>query len=64
MRRVDLCVNHGDTSVSDKLCCFKKEEEEEEDEGQIVSSGDSLIKRVLDRLATLKVPSNRLRACV
>ena len=34
--------------VSDELCRLK--EEEEEGERQIVSSGDSRIKRVLDRL--------------
>ena len=34
--------------VSDELCRF--EEEEEEGEGQIVSSGDSRIKPVLDSL--------------
>ena len=39
--------------VSDELCRFKEEEEEEEEEGegQIVSLGDSRIKRVLDSLA-------------
>ena len=31
--------------VSDELCRFKEEEEEEEGEGQIVSLGDSRIKR-------------------
>ena len=49
--------------VSDELCCFKEEvEEEEEGEGQIVSSGDSRIKRVLDRLATLSIPTVRVEA--
>ena len=41
----------GAACVSDELCRFKEEEEEEE--RQIVSSDDSRIKRVLDRLATL-----------
>ena len=36
--------------MSDELCCFKEEEKEEE-ERQIVSSGYSRIKRVLERLA-------------
>ena len=47
--------------VSDELCRFK-EEEEEEGEGQIVSSGDSRIKCVLDRLATLSIPTVRVEA--
>ena len=54
MRRVDLCENHGDRLCEYKeLCRFKEEEEEEEEEGerQIVSLGDSCIKRVLNRLA-------------
>ena len=40
--------------------CLKEEEEEEEEEGerQIASSGDSRIKRVLDRLATLSIPTD------
>ena len=37
-------------------------EEEEEGERQIASSGDSRIKRVLDRLATLSIPTVRLVA--
>ena len=37
--------------VSDELCRLK----EEEGERQIASSGDSRIKRVLDRLATLSI---------
>ena len=45
--------------VSDQLCRFK---EEEEGEGQIVSSGDSRIKRVLDCLATLSIPTVRVEA--
>ena len=44
--------------VSDELCRFK--EEEEEGEGQIVSSGDSRIKRVLDSL--LSIPTVRVEA--
>ena len=69
MRRVDLCENHGDR------LCFKdeeeeegegegegEEEEEEEGERQIVSLGDSRIKRVLDRLATLSIPTVRVEA--
>ena len=44
--------------VSDELCRLK-EEEEEEGERQIASSGDS---RVLDRLATLSIPTVRLVA--
>ena len=48
--------------VSDELCCLKQEEEEEEGERQIASSGDSRIKRVLDRLATLSIPTVRLVA--
>ena len=44
--------------VSDVLCCLK-EEEEEEGERQIASSR---IKRVLDRLATLSIPTVRLVA--
>ena len=49
--------------VSDELCRFKEEEEEEEEgEGQIVNSGDSRIKRVLDRLATLSIPTVRVEA--
>ena len=44
--------------VSDELCRLK-EEEEEEGERQIASSG---IKRVLDRLATLSIPTVRLVA--
>ena len=47
--------------VSDELCRFK-EEEEEEGEGQIVNSGDSRIKRVVDRLATLSIPTVRVEA--
>ena len=47
--------------VSDELCRLK-EEEEEEGERQIVSSGDSCIKRVLDRLATLSIPTVRVEA--
>ena len=39
--------------VSDELCCFKEEEEEED--GQIVSLGDSRIKRVCGRLAILSM---------
>ena len=46
--------------VSNELCRFK-EEEEEEGERQIVSLGDSRIKRVLDRLATL-IPTVRVEA--
>ena len=46
--------------VSDELCRLK--EEEEEGERQIASSGDSRIKRVLDRLATLSIPTVRLVA--
>ena len=38
--------------VRDELCRFKEEEEEEEGERQIVNSGDSRIKRVVDRLTT------------
>ena len=38
------------TCVSDELCRLKEEEEEEE-VGQIVSLGDSCIKRVPDRVA-------------
>ena len=45
--------------VSDELCRLK---EEEEGERQIVSSGDSRIKRVLDRLATLSIPTVRVEA--
>ena len=49
--------------MSDELCCLKEEEEEEEEgERQIASSGDSRIKRVLDRLATLSIPTVRLVA--
>ena len=50
--------------VSDELCRLKEEEEEEEEEGerQIASSGDSRIKCVLDRLATLSIPTVRLVA--
>ena len=50
--------------VSDELCRFKEEEEEEEEEGegQIVSLGDSRIKRVLDSLATLSIPTVRVEA--
>ena len=49
--------------VSDELFRLKEEEEEEEeDERQIASSGDSRIKRVLDRLATLSIPTVRLVA--
>ena len=44
------------TCVSDELCHLK---EEEEGERQIVSSGDS---RVLDRLATLSIPTVRVEA--
>ena len=47
--------------VSDELCRLK-EEEEEEGERQIASSGGSRIKRVLDRLATLSIPTVRLVA--
>ena len=43
--------------VSDELCRFK---EEEEGERQIVSLGDSRIKRVLDRLATLSILTVRV----
>ena len=40
--------------VCDELCRLKEEEEEEEEEdGQIVSLGDSRIKRVRDRIAIL-----------
>ena len=46
--------------MSDELCRFKEEDEEEE--RQIVSSGDSHIKRVLDRLATLSIPTVRVEA--
>ena len=45
--------------VNDVLCRFKEEEEVEEGEGQIVSSGDSRIKRVL---ATLSIPTVRVEA--
>ena len=45
--------------VSDELCRLK---EEEEGERQIASSGDSRIKRVLDRLATLSIPTVRFVA--
>ena len=51
--------------VSDELCRLKEEEEEEEEEEgerQIVSSGDSHIKRVLDRLATLSIPTVSVEA--
>ena len=41
--------------VSDELCRLKEEEE-------IASSGDSRLKRVLDRLATLSIPTVRLVA--
>ena len=44
--------------VSDELCRFK----EEEGERQIVNSGDSRIKRVVDRLATLSIPTVRVEA--
>ena len=44
--------------VCDELCRFK----EEEGERQIVSSGDSRIKRVLDRLAILSMPRVRVEA--
>ena len=47
--------------VCDELCRLK-EEEEEEGERQIVSSGDSRIKRVLDCLATLSIPTVRVEA--
>ena len=44
--------------VSDELCRFNEEEEEEEEEEegerQIVSSGDSRIKRVLDPFSYFK----------
>ena len=47
----------------DELCRFKEEEEEEEEgERQIASSGNSCIKRVLDRLATLSMPRVRVEA--
>ena len=39
--------------VSNELCRFKEEEEEEEE--RLVSSCDSRINRVLDRLATLNL---------
>ena len=50
--------------VSDELCRFKEEEdeEEEEEERQIVSSGDSRIKCLSDRLATLSIPAVRVEA--
>ena len=48
--------------VSDELCRLKEEEEEEEGERQIASSGDSRINRVLDRLATLSIPTVRVEA--
>ena len=48
--------------VSDELCRFKEEEEEEEEEERLVSSGDSRINRVLDRLATLNVLTVRVVA--
>ena len=38
------------------------EEEEEEGEGQIVNADDSRIKRVMDRLATLSIPTVRVEA--
>ena len=44
------------TCVSDKLCCFKEEEER-----QIASLGDLHIKRVLERLATLSIPTVRVK---
>ena len=44
------------TCVSDELCRFKEEER------QIVSSGDSRIKHVLERLATLSIPTVRVEA--
>ena len=47
--------------MSNELCRFKKEEEEE-GERQIMSSGDSCIKRVLDCLATLSIPTVRVEA--
>ena len=47
--------------VSNELCHFK-EEEEEEGERQIVSLGDSRIKHVLDRLATLSILTVRVEA--
>ena len=43
--------------VSNELCRLKEEEEEED-----VSSGDSRIKRVLYRLATLSIPTVRVEA--
>ena len=46
--------------VSDELHRFKEEGEEEG--RQIVSSGDSRIKRVLDRLATLSIPTVTVEA--
>ena len=45
--------------VSNELCRFK---EKEEGERQIVSLGDSHIKRLLDRLATLSIPTVRVEA--
>ena len=46
--------------VTDELCRLK--EEEEEGERQIVSSGDSRTKRILDHLATLSIPTVRVEA--
>ena len=45
--------------VTDELCRLK---EEEEGERQIVSSGDSRTKRILDHLATLSIPTVRVEA--
>ena len=44
--------------VSNEICRLK----EEEGERQIVSLGDSRIKRVLDRLATVNLPTLRVEA--
>ena len=44
--------------MSDELCRFK----EEEGERQFVSSDDSRIKCVLDRLATLSIPTVTVEA--
>ena len=46
------------TFVSDELCRLKEEEEEEV--GQIVSLGDSRIKRVRDRIAFLSMLTVRV----
>ena len=46
--------------VSNELCRFK--EEKEEGERQIMSSGDSRIKRMLDRVATLSILTVRVEA--